>query len=307
MATTKKSATTKPKTQKTDNSPNLDRIKQIKSILDSLKQCDVYNNEEDGFSSDKTAIENVFNMTSKRTLSDILLRLTVIDSMYSTQMNRRYYALQELAEKLHCLDQIKPLPTLFKDFIGKKRDIHMFDGKIGTNKFNLFAEKYGIGKDGSDKGVAVSLISKYAYFETNHGFPIYDSIACEMYPRIWKYCGWKDKPPLLTVKDSSQQMVGDATIVKFVESIDELIKRLGGNISYDHLDRLLWFVGKIYRGNLSLVVDRKNYEWCTKNWKERDKDNNFLIDKVNIGNAPFCNNNQQLKAMFDLAKDLITK
>lgn len=286
-----------------------DHIKQIRSILDRLKEKDVYGDDTGGFSSDKSAIESIFLMTKNRSLPDLVLRLTVIDSMYSTQMNRRYYALQELAEKLYCLNQIKPLPTLFREFIEKKRDTHLFDGKIGSEKFNLFAEKYGIGKDGSDKGVAVSLISKYAYFETDYGFPIYDSIACEMYPRIWKYCGWKDKTPVLTIKDSCQQMVGDKTIVKFVEAIDELIKRLGGNISYDHLDRLLWFVGKIYRGNLSLVLDRKNYEWCTQNWKERDKENNFLITNIDINKAPFCNNNPQLKAMFELSKDLkkITK
>ena len=213
-------STKKPAAKQTDNSPNLNHIKQIKSILDNLKQCDVYSNDVDGFSSDKTAIDNIFKMTSKRTFGDILLRLTVIDSMYSTQMNRRYYALQELAEKLCCLNKTKPLSTLFREFIEKKRDTHLFDGKIGSEKFNLFAEKYGIGKDGSDKGVAVSLISKYAYFETDYGFPIYDSIACEMYPRIWKYCGWKDKTPVLTIKDSCQQMVGDMTIVMFVEAID---------------------------------------------------------------------------------------
>lgn len=281
-----------------------DHMKQIRSILDSLKEKDIYGRDTGGFSSDKTAIESIFMMTKNRSLPDIILRLTVIDSMYSTQMNRRYYALQELAEKLYHLNQTKPLSTLFCEFIEKKRDIHLFDGIIESEKFNLFSEKYGIGKDGSDKGVAVSLISKYAYFETDYGFPIYDSIACEMYPRIWKYCGWKDKTPVLTIKDSSQQMVGDDTIVNFVEAIDELIKRLGGNISYDHLDRLLWFVGKIYRGNLSLVVDRENYEWCTKNWKERDKKNNFLIANNDINKAPFCKNNPKLKAMFELARDL---
>lgn len=297
MANSKKTAS------KDENSAH---IKQVRDILENLKIKDVYDDDINGFSSDKTAIENIFKMTNKRTLGDILLRLTVIDSMYSTQMNRRYYALQELAEKLYCLHQTNPLPTLFRMFIEKKRDIHLFDGQIGSEKFNLFAEKYGIGKDGADKGVAVSLISKYAYFETNYGFPIYDSIACEMYPRLWNYCGWdKKEMPKLTVKDSGQQMVGDATIVAFTKGIDELISRLNSGISYDHLDRLLWFVGKIYRGNLSLVLCRKDYEWCTKNWKERDKENNFVIENVDIKNAPFCENNSRLEAMFELAKELL--
>lgn len=283
---------------------NPEHIKLVRSILDKLKTEDVYCKDKEGFSSDKTAIEQIFDMTKQRNLSDLVLRLTVIDSMYSTQMNRRYYALQELAKKLNCLDQIRPLPLLFKDFIEVNRDTHLFDGKTESGKFNLFTEEYGIGKDGSEKGVAVSLISKYAYFETRYKFPIYDSIVCEMYPRLWKYCGWKDKPPVLTVKDSNQKMVGDKTILSFTNAIDIFIDRLGGDVSYDHLDRLLWFVGKIYRGNLSLVIDHENYVWCTKNWKERDKENNFIIANVNINKTPFCKNNLLLKAMFQLAVNL---
>ncbi len=191
------------------------------------------------------------------------------------------------------------------EFILEKRDTSLFDGKIDGKDFNLFAENYGIGKDGSDKGVAVSLISKYAYFETGYGFPIYDSIACEMYPRIWSYCGFGKKTYQLTIKDSNQRMEGDKTIVAYTQAIDDLIKRLGVDISYDHLDRLLWFVGKIIRGNLSLVLNRKSYEWSVEHWFEKDdKGNNvvFNIAKANIDDAPFCKNNSRLRAMFELAK-----
>ena len=288
-------------------STNPEQVKQIRDILDGLKKQDVYSNEVDGFSSDKKAIENIFEKTNGRSLGEILLRLTVIDSMYSTQMNRRYYALQELAEKLHCLNKKKPLPELFKEFIEGNRDVSLFDGTIGGKKFNLFAENYGISKDGSDKGVAVSLISKYAYFETHYGFPIYDSIACEMYPRIWSYCGFGKKDYQLTIKGDKQRMVGDKTIVAYTKAIDEMIKRLGGNISYDHLDRLLWFVGKIIRGNLSLVLDREGYEWSVDHWFEKDNKGNkvvFDIAKVDIDEAYFCKNNTRLRAMFELAKKL---
>jgi hypothetical protein len=285
---------------------NIDHIQQIRFILDSLKEKNVYDCGEDGFSTDKSAVERIFDMTAIRSIGDILLRLTVIDSMYSTQMNRRYYALQELAEKLYCLNQKKALPELFKEFISNNRDASLFNGTIGGKNFNLFSEKYGIGKDGEDKGAAVSLISKYAYFETNYGFPIYDSIVCEMYPRIWTYCSFGKKDYTLTVKDKNQQMIGDETIVVYTKAIDNLIARLGGGITYDHFDRLLWFVGKIYRGNLSLVVGRENYEWCVKNWFEKDNAGKmkFDVSKVNIDEAPFCRNNPPLKAMFELAKTL---
>lgn len=286
---------------------NIEHINQICSILDSLKEKDVYDDKTGGFSSDKTAIEAIFKMTRDCSLSNIMLRLTVIDSMYSTQMNRRYYALQELAEKLYCLEKIIPLKVRFKQFLLNKYDTHLFDGQCNSEKFNLFSEKYGIGKDGSDKGVAVSLISKYAYFETSYGFPIYDSIVCEMYPRIWSYCGWNKKDlPKLTVKDSNQQIVGDTTIMAFSKGIDKLITLLGVDTSYDHLDRLLWFVGKIYRGNLSLVLNRENYVWCTKNWPccAYAKNGNFDIAQVDITELPFCKENPRLKMMFELAAEL---
>lgn len=286
---------------------NVDNIGKVRSILDGLKKKDVYAGDVDGFSSDKKAIERIFETTQKRTKEDILLRLTVIDSMYSTQMNRRYYALQELAEKLYYLEQKKALPDLFNEFISSKRDIHLFDGTIDGKKFNLFAENYGIGKDGSDKGVAVSLISKYAYFETDYGFPIYDSIASEMYPKIWSYCGFGKKTYQLMIKDTDQRIVGDKTIISYTQAIDDLINRLGGNISYDHLDRLLWFVGKIIRGNLSLVLDCEDYEWCVEHCFEKDAKGNkvvFDITTAHIEDAPFFNENASLRAMFDLAKDI---
>ena len=277
---------------------NADHIRQIREILDGLKTHDVYDNGVNGFSADKQAIINIFEKTNASNTADVLLRVTVIDSMYSTQMNRRYYALDELSEKLV---HLHPSKELFKEFL-TTYDADLFNG----DGFNLWGEKYGIGKKGEEKGVAVSLISKYAYFETEFKFPIYDSIACEMYPRIWKYCGWKDKTPKLWVLNNEQQTDGEKTIVVFVKAIDELINRLGGNISYDHLDRLLWFTGKIYRGNLSLVVSRKDYEWCIKNWPEKDKEGNFDVTKNNLSKAPFYQSNTRLKAMFDLAKTLKT-
>lgn len=277
-------------------------INQIREILDSLKENDVYDYSIADFIDDKKAIENIFKLTSGSKREDVLLRLTVIDSMYSTQMNRRYYALDELAEKIVCSHSTS---ELFLTFL-KRYDTTLFNVDKGKDSFNLWGEKYGIGKNGDEKGVAVSLISKYAYFETGLKFPIYDSIACEMYPRIWKYCGWKDKTPKLWVLNEKQQLEGEPTIIAFTKAIDELIRRLGGGITYDHLDRLLWFTGKIYRGNLSLVVSRKDYEWCIKNWPEKDKEGNFDVTKNNLSKASFYRSNSRLKAMFDLAKILKT-
>ena len=279
---------------------DVEHIRQIRGILDSLKEKDVYSGSAEGFIDNKNAIVNIFKLTNSSKVEDALLRLTVIDSMYSTQMNRRYYALDELADKMV---RTHSSSELFLDFLNNY-DTTLFNGGEGKKSFNLWGEKYGIGKDAKDKGAAVSLISKYAYFETGLKFPIYDSIVCEMYPRIWKYCGWKDKIPKLWALNKNLQLEGEQTIITFVKAIDELIRRLGGNISYDHLDRLLWYTGKIYRGNLSLVISRKDYIDCVD--KKLIKGGIFDVSQVDISKLSFCKTNSRLKALFELAKTLKT-
>ena len=157
----------------------------LNNIFAKLKAAEQDNS---GYSLSKATILKVFDATKTYTTEDILARLTLIDSMYSTQMSRRYYGLEELAKVLAEINQNKPLEKAFIDFLkDKSYDPFVIKGK----KTNLFSEKYGIGKNGEDKGQAVSLISKYAYFETEFRFPIYDSIGRAMYPHICNYCGFK--------------------------------------------------------------------------------------------------------------------
>ena len=54
----------------------------LKRIFDTMQNPDVNNS----YMSDKQAIVKLFNNTKERTIDDIRLRLTVIDSMYSTQI-----------------------------------------------------------------------------------------------------------------------------------------------------------------------------------------------------------------------------
>ena len=131
----------------------------------------------------------------------------------------------------------------------KDKDVNKFTIICSGAKLNLFTEKYGIGKEGNDKGQAISLITKYAYFETNFQFPIYDSIVREMYPLLWEYCGLaKNEMPKMA------SMVNNITV--FIEALDLLKEKLGNpkQLTYDNLDRLLWHTGKIMRGNLSLIL-----------------------------------------------------
>ena len=267
----------------------------LHNIFAKLKEAE---QDKSGYSLNKATILKVFKATNTYTTDDILARLTLIDSMYSTQMSRRYYGLEELAVALADVHNRKKLEEAFLDFL-KDKDLKPFElrnsKKVSTN---LFIEQYGIGKNGEDKGKAVSLISKYAYFETKFKFPIYDSIVREMYPRVWNYCGFP-KSEMLEFKNND--------MIRFVEMINSMISKLNSTyVNYDSLDRVLWYVGKIYRGNLSLVLSREEYDaFAEKYTKTEDGKKVFAFDiaTVDLKSLPI-KKDSLVYDFFVLAKDL---
>lgn len=254
----------------------------IKSVLDRLASDD--NFAESEYASNKAIIRKVWSCTESNDKHDIKARLTLIDSMYSTQMNRRYYALDELAETMWILSEgdKSKLSEMFLRFVDTK-DISIFDyyNKEGKKR-NLWRDTYGISKDGKPCGVATSLISKYAYFETEFRFPIYDSIVREMIPYIWP----QDKEFPLPKKKQSTADGGDP-IRAFITIISEI--RSYYNTTFDLLDRLLWFVGKIRRGNLSLILSANEYQCYLS---EEDSSSLKYIE------------NELIRDFFELAKKL---
>ena len=267
----------------------------LKTLHQLFQKIHSFENDNSGYSLGKSTILKVFKATNNYTQEDLLARLTLIDSMYSTQMGRRYYGLEELAAALLSVHSKKHIKEAFLDFL-KDKDMKPFE--LGK-KTNLFTEKYGIGKNGEDKGGAVSLISKYAYFETEFNFPIYDSIVREMYPRIWNYCGFpKNELPEFKSND----------IINFISLIDLLISKLDCKyVTYDTLDRVLWYVGKIYRGNLSLVLSREEYDafaekFTTLNDKGK-KELTFDIAEVDLKSLP-VKKDSLVFDFFALAKEL---
>ena len=80
----------------------------------------------------------------------------------------------------------------------------------------------------------------------------------------------------------------------------------GAKVSDDHLDRLLWFVGKIRRGNLSLLLSKADYIKCINAYNENainktDKEI-FNIDKISLNNIPVIIPNTTMYRFFELAK-----
>jgi hypothetical protein len=232
---------------------------------------------------------------------NITLRLIIIDSMYSTQMNRRYYGIQDLADKL-C--ELHKGTSLSKRFMQIAADPDTLLNVENQDLFNLFNGEYGIGKiDVKDTKKAISLISKYAYYETKGNFPIYDSIVKEMYQIIWKYCHLEGKPAMKKISND---------IIDYLKAINILREKLGikNSSTYDDLDIVLWHLGKILRGNLSLVLSKDDYVefvdiYKNKNYNEVIK--NFDIKKVDISKLTFLDNKPTLKKFFEIALDISNK
>jgi len=266
-------------------------IENIRKILIQIKEA---RGESSLYESDKNAIATIFEtIPDKYSYSSILIKLTVIDSMYSTQMGRRYYGLDELAKALLELHSRNNLEVKFALLAEGK--LTKNDFKINDGKSNLFEECYGIGKDGTAKGTAVSLITKYAYFETKGHFPIFDSIAREMYPRIWMYCGFdKQECP------NQKSLLELETFISAINRLKSLI--CVNNLTYDDIDRLLWTTGKIIRGNLSLVLSRDEYEFMSN--KKLLGEDGFSVGESNLDQLTFLANKPLLKSLFELAKEL---
>lgn len=193
---------------------------------------------------DKDIIASKFKQKSDKTEDHIFFRLTVIDSYYSTQLNKRYFGIEEIAKKIVSISE--------DDKIMRDKFIKYLEGD-DKEIDSLFNENYGITKTGKKGGKAPSLISKYAYFLTSFNFPIYDSLVKVSYPEIIKmYSEYKKLDRL------SQNFNKDFFVKMSKLKIESGIK------NYDKLDNLLWLFGKLKKGSLYLFIDMDRYKNLVK-------------------------------------------
>jgi hypothetical protein len=191
------------------------------------------------YSAAKRTIQSLFESPPKLPyLEAVALRLTVVDSYYSTNMSKRYYGIEDIAVSLQNIgpsdDQ---LSIFFRDYI--QRPLAHEEGR------RLFAGVYGINKKGDQKKRAQSLISKYGYFQTRFQFPIYDSLAKQSYRRL-SIASPIQVPTCKRLDDPGE----------FFAAISKLNAMTH---DFDLLDNLLWLIGKVKEASLSLVVSRKAY------------------------------------------------
>jgi len=211
----------------------------------------VLKNEACGYYKNKELIEKLFKDSFKDdNKNNILLRLTVIDSFYSTNMQKKYFAIEEIARELIAYN-IKS--DDFKSFIKKGND----------SVKDIFEKKYGFGKPTSRQSGAKgawSLISKYAYFLTGKQFPIYDKF----------------------VKD----MICPGSSVGFDKFINHFREK---NISdYDGFDNYAWLCGKIKNGSMYLVLGEQELKTLFEKFEEdKQKIANIKSKKIDTEIANF--------------------
>ena len=231
-------------------------------VLDVMRKIDLHihamaNVPAFSYVEQRNMIKCVFTNPAPYNLSTVMLRLTVIDSLYSTNAAYAYFSIEELAKAILDLGSEEDTKTYFKKIARGKDDDQ-----------NLFGRTYGIRKNTQKGGKLISLVSKYAYYtllcdESDAlGFPIYDSLAIEILPKLSK------------VLDVSAEFKNKDRIEEYVACLNALREALFGQDTnqrferlqqFDILDAYLWRIGKLTHGNYSLLFTKKDYETFFEN------------------------------------------
>lgn len=196
----------------------------------------------------------------------IISRLTIIDSLYSTNAQRLYFTINDLAEKINILGCDADAAKYFNELLNEKDDSNkLFSNKYGIHKYDYHDDKQNQGNK------QISLISKYAYYillqdKKNYplGFPIYDSLARNMMPKVGGLLKMTNKETLAPKNTK--------TFKKYLKGVDILRQEIFTETNlfeeyqqYDILDAYLWRMGKLDTGNYSLLFNKNNYKTFIKN------------------------------------------
>lgn len=242
------------------NLPYSDMRTEILKTMKLIAEDIIEENSENVFTynQQRAMINRIFQI-EKYDIASIMLRLTVIDSLYSTNAAYSYFSIEEMAHKIF-------------DLKTQDKAKEYFDSLLTQNDTeNFFNEKYGIRKNLEEGSKQASLMSKYAYYQLlqdpkNYplGFPIYDSLAIKMYPIVCYALNLKSrsKNKITIPADKDTPNICD-----YINALNELRKQLfndtnlyNGLQQFDILDAYLWRMGKIDEGNFSLLLNRNDYD-----------------------------------------------
>lgn len=239
----------------------------------------------------RAMINQIFATTSgdNCNIQSIMLRLIVIDSLYSTNAAYSYFSFEEMAKAIKRLGNENEVADYFYSI-----------ATGGNDDKNVFSKNYGIRKNLKNGSKQMSLMSKYAYYvllqnpsDYPLGFPIYDSLAIKMYPKVCK------KVSII----EPQKITESTSIKKYIELLNTLREKIFSNTDlfneyqqYDLLDAYLWRMGKLDEGNYSLLFNKEDYEEFITNigLSAIDVENygKHISDVVNNDNLVECKKTQ---------------
>lgn len=218
----------------------------------------------------KNLIKAVFESDGELTKEKIILRLTIIDSIYSTNMGKRLFGISDLAE------EIGKLSKLSDDVFSDEILINKLNNFLSSNTDDaevmavLTDNDIGITKKLKGAGKATSLLSKYFYFLLDYEFPIYDSLVKNILPEINK------KYEILTEKEKVIKHPNEKRYFKSLIKFNKISKIN----NFNKLDNLCWLLGKVKKGSFSLILSKEKYKelievvkenFTVEEWKEPNK------------------------------------
>lgn len=227
-----------------------------------------------GFSSDFKLVKEVFGGSTKEwgsfcniiTKNDIMRQLVVLDSLYSTNINRmRTFALEEICDDIWDLC----------DNGNGTHGLGVLTSKINATKnlpgnfSSLFVKSYGYIK-GSNAGKAPSLISKYLFMATvvcpadAWGFPIYDRIASDLLRKVQRFLGLPETYNM-AVFNIDKYIAGLKSIIDVLESNNPSLWNNLSILKFQLLDYFLWHIGKAGKKSYSLLLSKKEVQTCYSN------------------------------------------
>lgn len=206
----------------------------------------------------------------------IFTRLTVLDSLFFTNLNKGYYIKQYITEEIwKACDDGKGGHS---DAVLANKASNYIDWVINNNSLtpqqqaekqkmeNLIYGRYPWVKKTEDhKQTALSLMTKYLHYlvealrpHNTKGFPIYDSLVVDMLPKVYAYVTDKNIAidfPCATTKDLSLQPYADyvRALWKIIEQLQKANNAadvwndpMKDMTDFHILDLFMWHLGKVY-------------------------------------------------------------
>ncbi|MBQ8020640.1 MAG: hypothetical protein IJ263_09600 [Paludibacteraceae bacterium] len=307
----KKTTIAATSTALTVNSINVKNIRNLMGAIDAK----ITSGGTNLYDKNRDLIKSLFNPAIPYNVDVVYKRLVVIDSLYSTNMNQRYYGIEDMANTIfgHSFYAGIASDNNLRD---KVQD---FRNKLFPTSHpiaNVFGMSYGIHKNLAPAGSAMSLLSKYFYYLllTGHpsdklGFPIYDSLASDMYPIVCKYVYASGTPrKIVNVKTIDH-------LCDYFLALDQLrisigISYIGGRSlqEFDLLDAYLWRMGKFNGNNFSLLLDKTGYTTLIGTAGAAGKTSSDVIDALGAyrksNGCPSLIANPLFANLWDHANDL---